>query len=147
MALVAQELVIAVPPEALFDVIVDYARYPEFVPGIKACEVRSVRGEKHVEYELDLGLRRVRYVLKHLEARPSKVTWSLVSGDTMKVSTGSWDLAPEAAGKTLARYAVDVQLAKIPLVPQLLIDKMTDEMTRVQLPKTLEAFKKRAEQR
>jgi ribosome-associated toxin RatA of RatAB toxin-antitoxin module len=144
MAVVAKELVIAVPPESLFDVIVDYARYPEFVPGIKACQVRSVGGEKHVEYELDLGLRRVKYVLRHHEARPSKVTWSLVSGDAMKVSSGSWELAPEGV-HTRARYAVDVQLAKIPLVPQALIDKMTDEMTRVQLPRTLDAFKRRAE--
>jgi ribosome-associated toxin RatA of RatAB toxin-antitoxin module len=145
MAVVAQELVIHVGQDALFDVIVDYARYPEFVPGIKACQVRTVRGEKQVEYELDLGLRRVRYVLRHEEVRPSKVTWSLVSGDTMKVSSGSWELEPHGAGRTRARYAVDVQLAKIPLVPQALIDRMTDEMTRVQLPKTLEAFRKRAE--
>ena len=145
MAVVAQELVIHVGPDALFDVIVDYARYPEFVPGIKACQVRSVAGEKHVEYELDLGLRRVRYVLRHHEVRPSKVTWSLVSGDTMKVSSGSWELEPHGKGQTRARYAVDVQLARIPLVPQRLIDRMTDEMTKVQLPKTLEAFRRRAE--
>jgi ribosome-associated toxin RatA of RatAB toxin-antitoxin module len=147
MAAVAQEVVIGVAPEALFDVIVDYARYPEFVPGIKACQVRTVGGEKHVEYELDIGLRRVRYVLRHDETRPTRVTWSLVSGDTMKISNGSWDLAPDGAGRTRARYAVEVQLAKLPLVPQKLIDRMTDEMTRVQLPRTLEAFRRRAEGR
>jgi coenzyme Q-binding protein COQ10 len=145
MAEVAQELVIGASADALFDVIVDYARYPEFVPGIKACQVRTVGGEKHVEYELDLGLRRVRYVLRHAETRPTRVVWSLVSGDTMKVSNGSWHLAPEGEGRTRARYAVEVQLARIPLVPQKLIDRMTDEMTRVQLPKTLEAFRRRAE--
>jgi ribosome-associated toxin RatA of RatAB toxin-antitoxin module len=145
MAEVAQEVEIAAPAEALFDVIVDYARYPEFVPGIKACQVRTVGGEKHVEYELDLGLRRVRYVLHHVETRPTRVAWSLVSGDTMKVSSGSWELTPQGADRTRARYAVDVQLAKIPLVPQRLIDRMTDELTRVQLPRTLEAFRKRAE--
>ena len=147
MAVVAQELVIGVGAEALFDVIVDYARYPEFVPGIKACQLRIVGGEKHVEYELDLGLRRVRYVLRHLETRPARVTWSLVSGEAMKISNGSWDLTPEGAGRTRARYAVDIQIAKPALVPQSLIDRLTDEMTKVQLPKTLEAFRKRAEGR
>jgi ribosome-associated toxin RatA of RatAB toxin-antitoxin module len=147
MAVVAQELVIGVSPEALFDVIVDYARYPEFVPGIKACRVLTVDGEKHVEYELDLGLRRVKYALKHVETRPTRVTWTLVSGDTMKVSNGSWELTPEGDGRTRAHYAVEVELAKIPLVPQSLVNKMTDEMTKVQLPRTLEAFRKRAEGR
>ena len=37
---ITREIVIGVPPEALFDVIVDYARYPEFVPSVKACRPR-----------------------------------------------------------------------------------------------------------
>jgi hypothetical protein len=39
-----------------------------------------------------------------------------------------------------------VQIAKPPLIPQKLVDRITDELTRVQLPRTLEAFKQRAEQ-
>ncbi len=35
MAEVSREIVMACTPERLFDVLVDYARYPEFVPGIK----------------------------------------------------------------------------------------------------------------
>jgi hypothetical protein len=62
----------------------------------------------------------------------------------MKVSNGSWELSNHA-GKTLARYTVEVQVAKPPLVPQAIIDRVSDELTKVQLPKTLEAFKARAE--
>lgn len=144
MAAVSQEIVIAVPAERLFDVIVDYARYPEFVPGIKGCRLVPGARERDVEYELDLGIKRVRYVLRHVERRPASVTWSLVSGDLMKVSSGSWELAPSGAG-TLARYSVDIQITKPPLIPQGVIDRVTDELTRVQLPRTLEAFKARAE--
>jgi coenzyme Q-binding protein COQ10 len=46
---------------------------------------------------------------------------------------------------TRARYSVDIQISKPPLIPQSVIDKLTDEMTRVQLPRTLDAFKARAE--
>lgn len=144
MAEVSREIVMACAPDRLFDVVVDYARYPEFVPGIKTCRVLPGAGDRRVEYELDLGLKRIRYVLRHVEQRPSRVTWSLVSGDSLKVSSGSWVLAPEGSG-TRARYSVDIQIAKPPLVPQSIIDKLTDELTRVQLPKTLEAFKARAE--
>ncbi len=146
MASVTREVLIDVPVETFFDLVVDYERYPEFVPGVKACKVRHAAGEKHVEYELDLGVKRIRYVLRMNELRPTRVSWSLVSGDMMKVSNGSWDL--EARGdRTHARYTVEIQIARPPLVPQMVVDRVSDELTRIQLPKTLDAFKARAEGR
>jgi ribosome-associated toxin RatA of RatAB toxin-antitoxin module len=144
MAEVSKEIVIACTPDRLFDVVIDYPRYPEFVPGIKACRVLPGTGDRQVEYQLDIGLKRITYVLRHVEQRPSKVAWSLVSGDALKVSSGSWELVAEGSG-TRARYSVDIQVAKPMLFPQSLIDTITDELTRVQLPRTLEAFKARAE--
>lgn len=141
---VTREIVVGVPVERFFDLVVDYARYPEFVPGIKACRVKSAGPHKDVEYELDVGIKRIRYVLRHVEERPHRVSWSLVSGDMMKVSNGSWELG-DAGGKTRARYSVEVQIARPPLIPQALVDKVADELTRVSLPRTLEAFKARAE--
>jgi coenzyme Q-binding protein COQ10 len=146
MATVTKEVLVDAPVEKFFDVVVDYPRYPEFVPGIRAARVKDANGEKHVEYELDLGVRRVRYVLRMSEARPTRVSWSLVSGDMMKVSNGSWDLADEG-GKTRALYTVEIQIARPPLVPQLIVDRVSDELTRINLPKTLDAFKARAEGR
>jgi coenzyme Q-binding protein COQ10 len=143
LAIVTREVVVEAGIEAFFDVLVDYPRYPEFVPGIKACAVREVGGERHVEYELDVGLRRMRYVLRHVEERPTRVSWSLVSGDGLKVSNGSWELTAEG-DRTRARYSVDIQLGRLPLVPQALVDRMSDQLTRVQLPRTLEAFRVRA---
>jgi coenzyme Q-binding protein COQ10 len=144
MAAITKEIVVGVPVERFYDVVVDYERYPDFVPGIRACRVRATTPEKLVEYELDLGIKRIRYVLRHEEVRPSRVAWSLVSGEAMKVSNGSWELA-DADGKTRARYTVEIQIARLPLVPQALVDRISDEMTRVNLPRTLEAFKVRAE--
>ena len=144
MATVTREVIIDAPLEKVFDLVVDYARYPEFVPGIKACRVKSTAPHKDVEYELDVGIKRIRYVLRHVEERPRRVSWSLVSGDMMKVSNGSWELG-DAGGKTRARYSVEVQIARPPLIPRALVDKVADELTRVSLPRTLEAFKARAE--
>jgi hypothetical protein len=62
----------------------------------------------------------------------------------MKVSSGGWELAAEGS-RTRAVYSVDIQIAKPPLIPQAVIDRVSDELTRVQLPRTLEAFKARAE--
>ena len=143
---VTQEIVIAAPPSKVFDVIAAYERYPEFVPSVKTCRVLRQDIGVEVELELDLGVKRIRYTLRHLEERPRRVSWSLVRGDWMKVSNGSWELSEEGSGRTRARYTVEVQIAKPPLVPQALIDRITDELTRVQLPRTLEAFKARAEE-
>jgi ribosome-associated toxin RatA of RatAB toxin-antitoxin module len=142
---VSQEIVIAAAPERVFDVIAAYERYPEFVPAVKATRVSRQGGAIEVEIELDLGVKRIKYTLRHVEERPRRVAWSLVRGDWMKVSNGSWELTPEGSG-TRARYTVEVQISKPPLVPQALVDRVTDELTRVQLPRTLAAFKARAEQ-
>lgn len=142
---VSKEIVIDVPVERFFDLILDYERYPEFVPNLTSSRVKRLPdGRKDVEYELDLGIRRIRYTLRHTEERPHRVVWSLVSGDMMKVSNGSWELA-DAGGKTRARYSVEIQISKPPLIPQSIVDRVSDQLTRVQLPRTLEAFKGRAE--
>ncbi len=147
MAAISREIVIDVPVERFFDLVIDYPRYPEFVPGIHGCRVKAAgAGGKEVEYELDVGVKKIRYLLRHVEERPRRVVWSLVSGEWMKVSSGSWELE-DAGGKTRARYTVDIQIAKPALVPQAIVDRVADELTRVQLPRTLDAFKRRAESR
>jgi ribosome-associated toxin RatA of RatAB toxin-antitoxin module len=144
MSVVTKDVLIEAPIERFYDIVVDYERYPEFVPGIRACRAKRVGREIHVEYELDVGVRRIRYVLRHEEQRPRRVSWSLVSGDMLKVSNGSWDLSPEQ-DHTRATYSVDIQITRPPLVPQAIVNRVSDELTRVQLPKTLAAFKARAE--
>lgn len=144
-AVVKEQIVIEVPIDRFYEVVVDYEAYPEFVPGIKGCRVKKEGKPRLVEYELDLGVKRVKYTLSHIEVKPTKVSWSLVSGDMMKVSNGSWELE-DLGGKTRAHYAVEVQIAKLPLVPQSIVDRLSDEMNRVQLPKILAAFKARAEE-
>ena len=104
---------------------------------MRACRIRGGKGDKQVEYELDLGIRRIKYVLRHDEQRPRRVAWSLVSGDMMKVSNGSWELADDG-GRTRAIYSVEIQIARPPLVPQALVDRVSDELTKIQLPKTLD---------
>jgi coenzyme Q-binding protein COQ10 len=144
MAVVSQDVLVNVPVERFFEVVRDYDRYPEFVPAVKACRARRGPGGAEVDYELDLGIKRIAYTLKLVEEPPLRVRWSLVKSAWMKTSNGSWELRDEG-GRTRAVYSVEIQVQKPPLVPQALIDRVSDELTRVQLPRTLEAFKKRAE--
>ncbi len=146
MAKVTKQVVIDSPLERFYELVVDYEAYPQFVPGIHGCRILKRAPEKHVEYQLDLGIKKIKYVLRMDEKRPSHVSWSLVSGDMMKVSNGSWELSAQD-GKTHAVYTVEIQVSRPPLVPQAIVDRVSDELTRIQLPKTLDAFKARAERK
>jgi len=142
---VSKEMVVDVPVEAFWEVVADYEAYAGFVPSVRRTKVvRTEKGVKDVEYEVDLGVKTIKYTLRHLEHAPHKMTWSLVKGEMMKVSNGAWELSNHA-GKTLARYTVEVQVQKPPLVPQAIMDRVSDELTKVQLPRTLDAFKAQAE--
>jgi ribosome-associated toxin RatA of RatAB toxin-antitoxin module len=142
---VSREMVVDVTLEAFWEVVADYESYPGFVPSVKRTRVvRTEKGVKDVEYEVDLGVKTIKYTLRHLEHAPERMTWSLLKGDMMKISNGAWELSNHA-GRTLARYTVEVQVQKPPLVPQAIVDRVSDELTKVQLPRTLEAFKVRAE--
>jgi len=146
MAQVSSEVVVAVPVERFYEVVRDYDRYPEFVPTVKGCRARRGPAGVEVDYQLDLGIKSIAYTLKLEEEPPRRVRWSLLKSDWMKLSNGSWELHDQG-GKTRAVYTVEIQIKKPPLVPQSLVDRISDELTRVQLPRMLEAFKKRAEGR
>jgi coenzyme Q-binding protein COQ10 len=136
-----RSIVIDVPPEKLFDVIVDYDHYAEFLPEVKEARSRNRKGnEVDVDYGIDL-VKRIRYTLHHVEERPRTVRWTFVKGDVMRDNHGSWTLEPTPDGKTRATYSIEVGVG--PLVPRSIVNALVDQS----LPKLLEAFKKRAEGR
>jgi len=145
MAVVSRDVLVEVPVQRFYDVVRDYDRYPEFVPTVKRCRARRGPAGVEVDYELDLGIKRIAYTLALQEEPPGRVSWTLLRSDWMKVSNGSWDLRDEG-GRTRATYSVEIQIQKPPLIPQSIVDRIGDELTRVQLPRMLEAFKRRAEQ-
>lgn len=143
-----REVVIDTPVERFYALVMDFARYPEFVPGVKSCRPKLPEpdGTIDADYEVDVGVKVIRYRLRHVPVPPTALTWSLVSGDWMKVVNGAWELA-DAGGKTRARYSIEVQVNKPALVPQSVVDRVSDELARVQLHRVLDAFKARAESR
>jgi coenzyme Q-binding protein COQ10 len=141
MAGATRSVVIDVPPDRVFDVIVDYDRYAEFLPEVKEARSADRRGnEVDVHYGIDL-VKRIHYTLHMVEERPRSVRWSFVRGELMRDNKGSWTLEPTPDGKTRATYTIEVGVG--PLVPRSIVNALVDQS----LPKMLEAFKKRAETR
>jgi len=136
-----RSVIIDAPADRVFDVIVDYDRYAEFLPEVKEVRSADRRGnEVDVHYGIDL-VKRIHYTLHMIEDRPRSVRWSFVRGELMRDNKGSWTLEPTPDGKTRATYAIEVGVG--PLVPRSIVNALVDQS----LPKMLEAFKKRAETR
>jgi ribosome-associated toxin RatA of RatAB toxin-antitoxin module len=137
----SRSIVVDVPPEKLFDVIVDYDRYPEFLSEVKEARSKDRKGNAvDVDYVADI-VKRIHYTLHHVEERPRAVRWTFVKGELMRDNHGSWTLEPTPEGKTRATYMIEVGVG--PLVPRSIVNMLVDQS----LPKLLEAFKKRAEGR
>ncbi len=129
-------------PEKCFGVICDYEKYVEFLPEVRSVKVLERKpGEAKVAYDVDFGIKRVKYTLRHLEEGTQRLTWSFVEGEVMRDNKGSWVLEDAGGGQTRATYNIEVALG--PLVPKAFINALVD----TSLPKMLDAYKRRIESR
>ncbi|HWE25696.1 MAG TPA: SRPBCC family protein [Myxococcales bacterium] len=140
MASARRSIEVDVPPDRFFEVVRDYARYPEFLPEVKAVRVGPRTGNSvEVTYRLDARIKLIEFTLLHVETRPSRIEWRLVRGDLMKRDEGRWTLDPTPGGGTTATYAIELEL--LPRVPRGLEKALAEQG----LPAMLANFKSRAE--
>lgn len=129
-----------VPAEKFYQAITDYKSYPKFVDGMKSVEVVSESGDSAtVKFNLNL-IKEVTYTLKLTGKKNEAVSWSLVSGDMMKVNNGGWKLKDLGNGKTEVTYSLEVELKGF--FPGLGMVEKT--MVSTNLPMNMKAFAKRA---
>ncbi len=109
----------------VFHGIGQYARYPEFLPGVTGIKVlppQAAGSVCQVTYELKL-IKSFYYTLDMFEENPSRIWWNLAASNLMKRSNGSWLLSPAGAGKTKAVYTLDIGFSG--LVPSKIVDQIT----------------------
>ncbi len=129
-----------VPVEKFYQAITDYKSYPKFVDGMKSVEVVTESGDSAtVKFNLSL-IKEVTYTLKLTGKKNETVSWSLVSGDMMKVNNGGWKLKDLGNGKTEVTYSLEVELKGF--FPGLGMVEKT--MVSTNLPMNMKAFAKRA---
>jgi len=142
MAEASRSIEINVARDKFFDIISDYAAYPEFLTevGLRKVTVDKVEGNaKTVTQEVEVMGKRVSYTLKMVEDRPNRITWSLITGQMMSRNNGAWSLEEMGPSRTRATYSLELKLGL--LVPS----AITTRLAASSLPAMLEAFKKRAE--
>ncbi|HVE87647.1 MAG TPA: SRPBCC family protein [Myxococcales bacterium] len=135
----SRSIVISAPAEKVFDVISGYEKYPEFMSEVKEVKVSNRKSNQvDVHYKVDL-VKTIKYSLRMIEERPSKITWTFIEGEFMKDNKGSWTLEPAGDGQTKATYNIEIALG--PLVPKTIVNAMVE----TSLPKMLDSIKKRVE--
>src|SRR5687768_6321315 len=107
--------VLKVSFDDLFDTIVDYESYPEFVDSVIAVEILE-RDDKRVRAKYQVSLMKdFSYILDLYADRPNgQVQWELVESDLFETNNGKWKLSPKGKGTTFAHYELEVEF-KIPV--------------------------------
>jgi coenzyme Q-binding protein COQ10 len=130
---------VAAPLERVFDVVTHYEAYPSFLPEVKSVRLSGRQGATvDVHYQIQL-IRSVRYTVRMVEERPSRISWSFVEGEVMKDNRGEWRLEEVGPGRTRITYTVEAKFGA--LVPR----AITDKLVETSLPAMLDAFRRRAE--
>ena len=133
MAEVKHTEIFACTPDQFFDIISEYAKYPEFLSEVKDCKVIEDSGVvKKVEFKISI-IKNFRYLNEHREERPKKLSWKFIEGDLFKTMNGYWELSEEN-GKTKAVYFVEATFGLF--VPK----KMTEKALSVNLPAMMKAY-------
>ena len=138
MATVTRTEVVDVDINKLYDVLIDYGKYPEYVDGVSKTKVlnQSETGAK-VEYEVNM-IKTFKYTLAATHVRPTKISWVLDSGDLFKKNDGNWTLKDLGNGKTEVTYSLELDFKMF--APNSILTALTQK----NLPIMMESFFKRA---
>lgn len=138
--------------QKLCAVIMNYSEYPQFMPNTdKTTIVSTAEGATVIEMTLGLPLGKVKkYRLKMtptVTPEYCQLSWKLVpweglqTTETIVDTAGYWQLTPypKDKSKTLVKYYVFADPGPIPYG----LGWIVDIMTRISLPRTLEALRER----
>ncbi len=129
------ESLIRRPPANVWSVLVDFERWPEFMPLIDGTRVeRRVGGKLWVEQRYSIMLMPMAHTtIYDLAPRDGRLSWNLdlASPHDIAASRGAWALVPIAEGReTLVRYDARMSAGRaVPeFVEQMLRDRSLEEM-------------------
>lgn len=138
MASASRTEVVDVDINKLYEVLADYAKYPEFVDGVSEIKVMSQNETSaKVEYGINM-IKNFKYIINIKQERPTRISWTLDSGDLFKKNNGEWKLKDLGNGKTEVTYSLDLDFKMF--APSSILSALTSK----NLPVMMESFFKRA---
>lgn len=136
--MIERKFKIRAPIETVFQVIRDFGSYPDFLNTTETAKEKKLKSGVQVDFTVRV-VKTIHYTLKFKIEEPHTIEWELVRGDLMKKNTGAWRLKKLSESLTETTYEIDIDFGW--LVPKIILE----QVTKTQLPETLDAFKERAE--
>jgi ribosome-associated toxin RatA of RatAB toxin-antitoxin module len=132
-------------PRDVYDVLVDFAAYPEMFPDFRDTRILTRTGPiVRVEFRTRFVLP-VRFVFD-LTCQPDvpSVDWRFVEGDVVSGSAGTWRLSEEGGG-TVVDYTASLDV-RAPL-PRFILHKVLDGLVVVAVPKMFASIEREVRRR
>lgn len=138
---------VAAPPQACFDVVVDFDSYPQWQDAVQRVEVheRDAEGRPvRVTQHYDAKVRTISFELRYEHTEPSEVRWSYVDGDIKDLS-GRWRFEQRGDRETHVVYELRMDTGRTLglLVRGPVAGRLRDEL----MDRTLTELKARVESR
>lgn len=108
---VTEQVRVRADPDTIFEVIGDFATYPEWQEEVKETEVVATDDDgwaTRVRFVLDATLFTTTFVLDY-SYTDTTISWTLVSSDTLRRNEGSYTLADRGDGTTDLTYALEIE--------------------------------------
>ena len=139
---------VAAPPEACFDVLIDYARYPEWWPGctratIVAGDPAQSGHEVELTFDTHSPIGQLDVRLRFAAERPHRLVPERVAGRLGRLGGDGWELEPTPDGGTRVRY--DVRASLDTGLPRLLERPLLERARRFLVEEPVRALKRRVE--
>jgi len=126
------------PIESVYEAIIDFESYPDFVDGVEEIKIlKKTKKKLKVQYTVNM-IKVATYVIEVTLDEPNGISWKLVSGDFFKKNSGYWALEEISAKKTEVTYGLDVEF-KI-FAPKMVVNKLV----KTSLPLMMKSFHKKA---
>ncbi|MDP2291470.1 MAG: SRPBCC family protein [Actinomycetota bacterium] len=114
----SQTTIIAAAPARVWEIAIDFERYPEWAKDVKDVIVRGRDSEgrpNEVEFRTSALGRSTHYTLAYdYSQAPSVLAWRMLRGDIMRTIDGAYHFTPTDDGGTEARYDLAIELV-VPL--------------------------------
>ncbi len=131
-------IVMDVPVKVIYDVVLDFDKYPEFLPDVKKAKTVKKGKQMTAEFEISV-IRKIHYALAFQAVPNKKITWTFEGGDVFKDNKGSWVFEELKKGQTKVTYTIEVDFGLF--VPSMITNKLVGH----NLPTMMKRFKERAE--
>lgn len=108
---VKERIIVRSPLDRVYDVISDFAAYPEWQDEINDVEILETDGQgrgKRVRFAIDAKVIRANFVLVYSYADVA-MRWHLVEGDQLRRNDGVYELSDRGDGTTEVLYELEIE--------------------------------------